>query len=81
MLARVLYYEENGFKKNIVLSQVKAEKINKMGGVLQFLPLKLMDKHANTRKTNQYLKIFPELIEIFLQKHVKQGHMVKKNRF
>ena len=41
-----------------------------MGRVLPFLPLKLMGKYAIATETNQYLKIFPERIEIILQKYV-----------
>ena len=39
-----------------------------MGEVLPLLQLKLMDKPAIAIERNHYLKIFPERIEIFLQK-------------
>ena len=51
----------------MVLLQVKAEKIRKTRWVLPFLPMKLMEKHVLiATEKNQYLKIFPERIEIFL---------------
>ena len=40
------------------------------------LSLKLMDKHAIAVEKNQYIKIFPEQIQSFLQKCV--GHIIIK---
>ena len=51
------------FEKEIVLSQVKAEK-KKMGGVVQFVQSTLMENHAIATERNQYLKIVSDQIEI-----------------
>ena len=68
----VVYYNDIGFNKKIVLPQVKAEKR------LSFtiFTTEVNGKHAITTEKNQYVKIFPERIEIFLQKYV--GHIIIK---
>ena len=55
---------------------MKQKQIKKMDGVLPFLLLKLMENMQLQLKTNQYCKIFPERIEIFLQKYV--DHIIIK---
>ena len=49
--ARVVYYEDNGFWKKILLPQVKTEK-KKIDGDLLFLSLVLMEKHAIVTEKN-----------------------------
>ena len=58
----------------VILSQAKAVKNKENRLVLQFLQLKLIVKHLKKHlkhlKKNQYLKICPVRIEIFLQTYV-----------